>query len=206
MGTSFSIFLNAVVGRKAPDSGTPINEIVDTLQSWAPTDEKELDALLELSKRSLDEVTRLTEYEDGKANRIVTAMAFLSALEGVLFAKFLDKYHMILLNDLWASSGLLICVPVLFFIYILCLILGIILIVYAVRPRFIVPAAWEQGAGDPASFLFFRQIIQIKPGAWAKAFSGKNVDILKREYIKNSILETYLIAEKIREKLVYLEP
>jgi hypothetical protein len=44
-----SIFWRAVAGRKAPDSATPIQEIVDTLQSWTPTDEKELDALLEAS-------------------------------------------------------------------------------------------------------------------------------------------------------------
>src|SRR5262249_47944123 len=151
----------------------------DVLKSWTPSDDQELSTLLELSKRSLDEVTRLTEYEDGKANRILAAMAFLSALAGVLFARFVEKYHVLFLNGPWTNSLPLMGVYILFFLYILCLVRGVILVIYAVKPRFNVPADWVKGTGKPGSFLFFQQIINVKPAEWAKAFSNRNARELK---------------------------
>ena len=56
----------------------PVGPIVAALESWKPA-AGDLDHLLASSSRSLEEVTHLTEYQDDKANRILTAMAFLSA-------------------------------------------------------------------------------------------------------------------------------
>src|SRR5690606_11119719 len=85
---------------------------------------------------------------------------------------------------------------------------GAVCVVFAVKPRFNIPHDWGKDPGKPSSFLFFRQIVKVTPKAWADAFADKTrtVEDLQRDYIKNAILETYLIAEKVREKLVYLEP
>src|ERR1019366_1043344 len=56
----------------------PVGPIVAALESWKPA-AGDLDHLLASSSRSLEEVAHLTEYQDDKANRILTAMAFLSA-------------------------------------------------------------------------------------------------------------------------------
>lgn len=196
-----SAFKHAVLGIKKPESPTSTQAIVDELRSWVIRNH-EVDTFLDLSKRSLDEVTRLTGYEDEKANRILTAMAFLSALDGVLFASFVDKYHALL----WSSSWLVSLVYGFFFLYILLLSLGAICVVYAVQPRFNVPSDWGKGSGPLGSFLFFKQIIQVTPKTWTQAFSGQTGADLKNEYVKNAIFETYLIAEKVRDKLEYLEP
>ena len=69
----------------------PVGPIVAALESWKLA-AGDLDHLLASSSRSLEEVTHLTEYQDDKANRILTAMAFLSAFAAALFATFLQQY------------------------------------------------------------------------------------------------------------------
>jgi hypothetical protein len=192
---------HAVFGVRECPPPTSAKDIVTILENWAPRGGVQASVFLDLSKRTLDEVTRLTGYEDEKANRILTAMAFLSALAGVLFGTFLTKYQ-----SIGTSSYLLVTVYLVFYLYILCLALGAICVVYAVKPRFNVPTDWGKETGKPSSFLFFRQIILLEPAAWAKAFSSRTSFELQTEYIRNSIFESYLIAEKVRNKLAYLEP
>jgi hypothetical protein len=191
-----------ILGVENSDSTTSTSEITATLNNWSPSDQTDANVFLDLSKRSLDEVTRLTGYEDEKANRILTAMAFLSALAGLMFASFVDKYH----GESWTSSYLIASVYVIFFLYIFILGLGAIFVVFAVKPRFNVPADWGRETGKPGSFLFFKQIIRLKPDVWAQAFTSRSAIELQAEYVRNSILETYLIAVKVRDKLAYLEP
>jgi hypothetical protein len=191
-----------VLGVKEPDSVISVKALADMLQNWSPSNPQEAPVFLDLSKRSLDEVTRLTGYEDDKANRILTAMAFLSALAGVLFASFVDKYH----SEPWSNSYLVASVYLSFFLYVFTLALGAIFVVYAVKPRFNVPADWGKETDAPGSFLFFKQIIRSTPEVWAQAFTSRNAIQLQLEYARNSILETYLIAVKVRDKLAYLEP
>src|SRR5208282_301126 len=71
--------------RKIPSPKTDekqfAKEIAAALVDWQPTEKSAA-----LARWSLETLTHLTEYEDEKANRIFTAVAFLSALVGALFA------------------------------------------------------------------------------------------------------------------------
>src|ERR1700751_2002198 len=73
------------------DDQVAIRETVETLSKLNPTD-GELDAGLEQARASLDEVKGLTDYQDGKATRLLTIITFLSALSGVLFGRLADSY------------------------------------------------------------------------------------------------------------------
>jgi hypothetical protein len=65
--------------------------------------------------------------------------------------------------------------------------------------------------------LFFPGIIKVRPEDWAKAFldpgsaaapiNSPNVNSkLATEYMKNYIIESYLVAAKVADKVRYLDP
>jgi hypothetical protein len=194
--------------QKPPD---PVNPIVAALESWKPAP-PELDHLLACSSRSLEEVTHLTEYQDDKANRILTAMAFLSAFAAALFATLLQQYPpgspaRFLAADRPFDAYWLTCISYIFAIYVTLLVLGASFVVWALRPRFNLPKSWSANpTTTPKSFLFFTKVLESGPANWANAFVQMTPDQLRLEYTKNSILETYLISEKIRQKLRFLQP
>lgn len=178
-------------------------DLAAELQSWTPT---EVRSLLPLAKWSLESVTHLTEYEDEKANRILTAIAFLSALVGVAFAAIAQRFPLSM-SEMLSNSGrqfagaLLMAVYFLFGFYFLLLTAGAVLTLWAVQPRFRLPGVWKHTKTTPASFLFFAKILEVSGKNWANAFTGASADQLELQYVKNSILETYLIAQKIPKKL-----
>jgi hypothetical protein len=175
-------------------------DLIGELRTWAPAD---VDQVLQLAKWSLESVTHLTEYEDEKANRILTAIAFLSALVGVAFAAIAQRYPFATLNTAGPRVGwcLLTTIYCLFAVYFLLLTIGAALTLWAVRPRFRIPGVWKHTKKDPASFLFFQEILKVSGKDWASAFTQSSREKLQLEYAKNSILETYLIAQKIPQKL-----
>jgi hypothetical protein len=170
--------------------------------------------LLQMSERSLIEVKHLTEYEDEKANRILTAIAFLSALAGVLYVGLLQGNRtagiLTVTKDSWV-----ILYHLVFGIYCLMTILGALLVINSVRPRFNVPKGWEASQKSnkakvesfkiPSSFLFFEKILAVKPREWASAFTKQTISDIQTQYIKNYIHESYLVADKIRIKLKTLQ-
>jgi hypothetical protein len=187
------------------------------LASWTPSgDEDQLNTLASMAERSLKEVKALTEYEDTKAQRILTAIAFLAALAGGMFAvasrsisdsgvlasfvsAFDPKSH---------KTWLVVGVYGGFLFYAFLLAVGAALVIHAVKPKFKIPANWgeEPSSGRPKSFLFFKQIIAVTPEQWVQAYVTSDAKALRNEYIKNSVWETYLVADKIRDKLRPLEP
>jgi Family of unknown function (DUF5706) len=175
-------------------------DVLEALSKWQPTTPNEY---LPGAQWSLKTVTHLTEYEDEKANRILTAMAFLSALVGVVFAAVVQKCPMSYVSLLGArgycfSSLALFAVYVLFPLYFLILAVGATLTVFAVRPRFRIPKTW---AGTPGSLLFYAKIVSASGKEWANAFAQRSGVEVDRQYLKDAIFETYLIAQKIRIKL-----
>jgi hypothetical protein len=184
----------------------------DVLKSFTTVKEKDLSEHYELSKRSLEEVKHLTEYEDEKANRILTAIAFLSALGGAIFVALVPKNQdgvLLLLKD-WNWSVWFFFI--LFAVFLILLISGTVFLVHALKPRFNIPRFWQKkpnsgsDQAEPDSFLFFEQILKVKLTNWKNAFRNKSADALKESYTKCNILETYLVAEKIRTKLKFLQP
>ena len=184
----------------------------DVLKHFTPLGVRESDGYYELSKRSLEEVKHLTEYEDEKANRILTAIAFLSALAGAIFVGLVPKNQngALLPYSNWNWS--VWWYYAFFAIFLFFLALGTILVVFALKPRFNIPRIWRKEPNsnskseNPDSFLFFEQILKVGPEGWAKSICNKDSDELKTIYIRCNIAETYLVSEKIRTKLKFLQP
>ena len=190
---------------KEPATHEVAAEVFSQLSSWAP---KNLDDAYELSTRSLETVTHLTEHEDEKANRISTAVAFLSAFSSVLLSVVAQLYPPAQILTLWNSNRtaafLLASSYVVFAVHAVLLVVGVVVALLAVRPRFNVPKEWS--GGGPKSFLFFEKIAETTPGNWADAFVNHDAaETLKLEYAKNNIFETYLIAQKIGWKVSKLK-
>ena len=177
------------------------------LGAWNPTSPEDY---LEGVRWSLETVTHLTEYQDEKANKILTAMAFLSALVGVVFAAVIDKCPYSLVSHLRASGyqcsaiGLIVIYG-LFVLYFVLLGIGAALVVWAVKPRFNIPSTWHADK-NPASLLFYEKIAEVSGKQWASAFAQHSANEVQQEYLKNAIYETYLIAGKIATKLRLLQP
>jgi hypothetical protein len=194
-----------------PPQTTSEADYVKTILSQFDTlthDKEEVSAKLEILKFSLETVTHLTEYEDEKANRILTAMAFLSALAALVFAALAEKFPAPYLAGLvhsgqYARASLLAIAYLSFGIFCIQVVLGSIFCLNAIRPQFNTPAQWSKAPKGraPASFLFFQKILEAGPQDWAASCVTQSVNDLKREYLKNCILETFLISEKIQKKL-----
>jgi hypothetical protein len=182
-----------------------VRELFITLKDYR-VECKDSEAIQSLTARTLDNVVHLTEYEDQKANRILTAIAFLSALSGVLFASLIPKYQdgTILLIQHWNKSVLFYYIS--FAIYLLFLIVGATLVVFSLLPRFNNPASWKEGEKEPGSLLFFEKILEIRPSMWVDYYKQRSLDELREKYIKGNIAESYIVSQKIRDKLVALKP
>src|SRR5260370_14289539 len=175
-------------------------EVLEVLSKWQPATPGEY---LPGARWSLETVTHLTEYEDEKANRILTAMAFLSALVGVVFAAVVQKCPASYVSQLGArgycfSALALFAVYVLFPLYFLILAVGATMTVLAVRPSFRIPKTWD---GAPASLLFYAKIVGATGKEWASAFAQRSSVEVDRQYLKDAVFESYLIAQKIRIKI-----
>ncbi len=181
-------------------------EITGELAKWPIPQTEDLKKLSELTSKSLDTVTHLTEYEDEKANRILTAMAFMSAFAAVLFAGVFAHYASEFLQKLRAVAPcrfyLIETGYAVFGLYALILSIGVAYSLYGMKPRFNVPKGWKSSTTTfPKSFLFFEKINDVPPANWAKAFTATSADNLAFQYIKNNVLESYLIAGKVPLKL-----
>jgi hypothetical protein len=184
-------------------------QMAPILKTWAVPGGDDLLAFSQAAQRSLDAVTHLTEYEDDKANRILTAMAFMSAFAAVIFAVVPSRYPLsmpliLLRAGAQADAFFLLAVYGSFIAFALTLTIGVAFVLHAVRPRFNVPKAWKPDGTKPASLLFFEKIVEVSPADWANAFVGAQKSDLLATQVKNSVLETYLIAEKIEAKMRWL--
>jgi hypothetical protein len=207
------------------DTTSMMREIGQALDELSVDKGADLESILKRTRESLNEVKSQTEYQDQKATRLLTIIAFLSALSGALFSRFVDEFP--LSASLTQFSGLKV-LPVaatylLFVLFALSAVCGALVVFHATRTRFVWPALEKSGAAPrayPRSFLFYSGIVEMRPAAWARSFSlaetetsakaesGKVVinRSLNLDYVKNQIAESYLVAVKTADKLRYLEP
>jgi len=181
--------------------------IESQLENWVVA-ESDMPQLLTQTARSLDTVTKLTQYEDEKANRLLTAIAFLSAFVASLFATIPSRFPPGSIDKIWneglhVRSMLLESVYILFCTYAVLVSIGVATILYGVQPRFNLPKRPSKKKG-PKSLLFFKYIADSAPEEWGKAFSEPSSHDLEMRYVRNSIVETYLVAEKITLKIKWV--
>jgi hypothetical protein len=185
-------------------------QLLAELEAWPlPTDA--LDSVHEGAKASLAEVKALTEYEDGKASRLLTIVAFLSALVGAVFTRFATDYP-------WSGfemfetdhlSALVTATYIAFFAYVLLVTTSVLIILIAVEPRFNEPKAWTESLDRPRSMLFYQGIIGVTAPIWGATFISlgtKKGEDLTAYYAKCYIAESYLVAQKVKKKLRLLRP
>ena len=164
---------------------------------------------------SLNEVKALTEYQDGKVARLLTIVAFLSALAGAIFSRFATDYPLprwgVITEDLawlWAVGTY-----VLFGSYVVTVAICSFLLFGAIKPTFNEPEQWKAPVpGPPNSMTFYARILDADPESWGRTFvdlaavSTKEFDAIKARYAKDYIFESYLVAEKVAEKLRRVAP
>lgn len=200
---------HAFFGKKetAPLGINPLKKIAEELQGLQ-TANTAFEGQIGRAKESLEEVKKLTEYQDQKIARLLTISAFLTAAASTIFSRALEIHPFPQnLDNLW-HTALLSAFYILFAIYLMLTGLGALVSFYAMQTRFV----WngkEEGSA-PRSFLFYQGIASFSPEDWAKSFLAKDGQSpsmsLAAEYYKNYILESYLVATKIKEKLEYLQP
>lgn len=182
------------------------------LDAWQiPADA--VDRVHDLARASLNEVKALTEYEDGKVSRLLTVIAFLSAVVAAVFTRFASDYSVPALpHPAFTIAWTLPAVTYAAFLgYVLLVTYAVWSAIGAIRPKFVVPATWKDAAGKvgPTSMIFYKGILDTNPVEWGRTFEDQAVEKaekLKSTYAKNYIAEAYLVAKKVAEKLEALKP
>lgn len=234
LGWAGAIF-NALLNRKISYyprfvKGTSVERIIEpqilaqitsALKDVETASPELLKSHLERGRETLNEVKALTEYQDAKATRLLTIIAFLSALAGVIFGRFADAYPLKPTVDTYGlsvNSAIVIIDYLCFALFVLAIVSGALVTFHATLTRFKYPELSSDlvGAEDRRadSHLFYSDMIELCPAAWAKSFivsksatGAATLDPdLALHYVKNYIAESYLIACKVADKLRYLQP
>lgn len=194
------------------DRDADISTLVDQMKNWT-IPEKAVDRVHEAARASLNEVKALTEYEDGKVSRLLTVIAFLSAVVGAVFTRFATEYAWPGMNNIDLSARWLIPAStyLAFFLYAVVVTWAVFSALKAIRPTFNVPATWtgHGRSGLPASMIFYKNILDVSAPKWGEAFEslvGEEGTELKRYYAKCYVIEAYLVAEKVAQKLAAIKP
>lgn len=187
-------------------------ELLDVLAKWEIPEEA-IDRVHDAARSSLNEVKALTEYEDGKVSRLLTVIAFLSAVVAAVFTRFASQYAWPRLESYCARATwwLPFGTYVTFFGYVTLVTVATIILLKAIRPTFNLPASWKGDAktGLPPSMLFYKGILDVKAAQWAETFVQQTETKgtkLKAYYAKCYIGEAYLVAEKVADKLRLADP
>lgn len=158
----------------------------------------------DLARESFKEVLASDEHEDSKAQRILTAMAFLTAAAGVIFAELSRAEIGASLKFPFSSTyGY---VPVCFFTYVATMIIGTLFFLAALGPAFNIPKNWRKKEKRcyPRSLLFSHLILQGTQTDWEKYWEESGVENLKDKLTKNYVTEAYLLANKVRFKVTMM--
>src|SRR6266496_3040987 len=128
--------------------------VLEQLKYWIPTT-SDVDVLSQLARETLDRVTALTEYEDGKAGRVLTAVALLSAAAGAIYSSMLGN---ILPALSWIHRTTFNCV---FFSYVTVDAVSVFLLLSAIYPWFHIPKYWrrKKSPTEPPKSMIFGPLI-----------------------------------------------
>lgn len=129
------------------------------VDDWDSREASEVQRIYDIAKASLSSVQALTEYEDGKVARILTIVAFLSAIVGAVFIRFNTDYPSHSFS--WSTS--VRATYLLFFAYIVFVALAAAVLIYAIRPTFNIPPEWRNPSATnrPKSSFFYSEILKV---------------------------------------------
>lgn len=192
-------------GQRTPDSD--FGNLLQRLAAWQ-IPAASIDRVHDLARVSLNEVKGLTEYEDGKVSRLLTVIAFLSAVVAAVFARFAGDYSVPPMSKPACTAAWILpaATYVTFLIYVLLVTFSVWRVIGAIRPKFVVPATWKHpaGQGGPTSMIFYKGILDTNAVEWGRTFedqAAEDASSLKATYTKNYIAESYLVARKVADKL-----
>jgi hypothetical protein len=196
----------------AEDRKAAFDELIGKLNAWT-IPEKAVDRVHDAARASLNEVKALTEYEDGKVSRLLVVIAFLSAVVGAVFTRFASDYAWPGFDHFAVDSNWILPAATYsaFFAYALLVTWSVLKVLGAIRPTFNVPATWKGPGkpGLPTSMVFYQGILDVPAAKWGEAFeqlTAEDGTELKRYYAKCYVAETYLVAEKVADKLEVVSP
>ncbi len=208
------------------DSGEPLrninmksNYILEILKELRTHEipPEELGEKQRLAGQSFLEVQSLIRFEDYKASRILTAIAFLSGMFAAMYATLQNSLGDRAIDiENWSTALWLnnIC----FFLYLILVLTGVTMMVLAIRAKYNIPdpaiiqqtgVIMDERTGNPIepdSYLFFEKIIANPPANWARAWGAKTSAELKRKFLENLIVETYVISLAVKRKYMFLKP
>jgi hypothetical protein len=157
----------------------------------------------EVIVKAYDEVNALDKHEDRKAERAVQALAFLTLSAATIFAGSIYVYSVLKLN-----LPLLQVAYVLFVAFVVLLVLGTAIIIWAVSPRFNIPTPWATGQpgipGTPPSLFFGMLIYKFPSQSWQEYWEKTPDAAIEALAVAQLAYETHLIAEKVVYKVRYL--
>jgi ABC-type multidrug transport system fused ATPase/permease subunit len=164
---------------------------------------------LELAQISFAEVLRHLEHEDGKANRLLTAMAFLGAAAAAVFAAHMQK-----VKDPIAVTILdqQVSIPVTAFIlFTVLLVFGVASTLVALGPSFNLSDTskkeirkWPRDIEKLRSLVFAEFIAAHEVGAWTRYWDEHDAGDISAKMTGNLIYETHLIATKAVHKVRWI--
>lgn len=193
---------------KRPHSDDVIKLLVDTIRKTPVADAAELTKKTGIAEKSLRDVVHLTEYEDEKANRILTAVAFLSAFAAVLFTETMGDFPFAAPTPGGCAWQIHVIYPYFYYwsfaAYALLMTWGAVLVIKGIGPFFNIPAIIETG-DKVKSLLFFKLILGATPQAWAENYRDKTPQQLEQQLFENYVVESYLVAGKIPYKIAFVE-
>jgi len=161
------------------------------------------------------------EHLDSKAGRILAAIAFLTAAATGLFGRLYnhnqkeversldfvtDKFKHIVSYIYYPEIWKIDASPFFFTLYVVFVLLGTVLYLYALGPSLNISSWFERRKGDEVqSLLFFYKIAAVKlkdwQDKWDKIECNKNkLSKLRQEMLINFKVESYLIAQKTKAK------
>lgn len=179
-----------------------------------PKEEPKMDETrLKLAETSFKTVLEADVHQDNKANRILAAMAFLTAATAAIFNKAYSattptaeastsQQPQLILWDLNISL-------VAFTAYMFFVLLGAALYLIALGGGALnLPARFGSGSGSGStvkSLLFFEKIGALNEDTWKGHWStSTSIETLQTQMFDNYIFETRLIAEKVRAKVFWM--
>ena len=194
-----------------PFAGQDHNALVELLSEWQIPDGREQE-VHDMALAGLTQVKGSTEYDDARA--LLTIVAFLTALAGAVFTRFSSTYELPRLDEMASNGDYLwpALTYAMFGAYAVIVAVSAYVIFGAMKPTTERPYRLRGRNRAPQVLNFHGRIAGTHPQAWGQTFvdltgdRARGGNTLTAHYAKHYILETYLIAERIENKLKKAAP